>query len=171
MPEFRWSGKHKRRPREHVIADMSINFLERQVLRRGHQLVKVPQPEYGTDALMRHFAPDSREIENGWVEFQVKATDHLTFVDNQQSVICTVEMSHLHYWYWEVHCPLVLVLYDAQRNRAFWLDVQDFVDTERIPARAAGETLTLRIPTANKLTLQAIDRFRKMSLARMRNTI
>lgn len=145
---------------------MSINFLERQVLHRGHQLVKVPQPEYGTDALMRHFAPHSREIENGWVEFQVKATDHITFVSNEQCVTCRIETSHLHYWYWEVHCPLMLVLYDAQKNRAFWLDVQDFVDTQKIPATSAGETLTVRIPTANKLTLRAIDHFRKLSLAR-----
>ena len=50
MTESRWRGRRKCRPREHVIADMGFNFLERQVLRRGHQLVKVPQPEYGTDA-------------------------------------------------------------------------------------------------------------------------
>ncbi|HEX7379431.1 MAG TPA: DUF4365 domain-containing protein [Pirellulales bacterium] len=66
-----------------MIAEMGVNFLERQVLRRGHQLRRVPEPEYGTDAVMLHFTPDSREIENGWIEFQVKATDQPRFVDNR----------------------------------------------------------------------------------------
>jgi hypothetical protein len=52
-----WQGKRKRRPREHVIAEMGVNFLERQVLRHGHQLRRVPESEYGTDALMLHFSP------------------------------------------------------------------------------------------------------------------
>lgn len=86
-----WRGRRKRRPREHVIAEMGVNFLERQVLRRGHQLRRVPEPEYGTDAMMLHFSPESREIENGWVEFQVKSTDQLSISDNGQSVACTVE--------------------------------------------------------------------------------
>ncbi len=50
MDGIHWSGRRKRRPREHVIAEMGVNFLERQVLRRGHQLRRVPEPEYGTDA-------------------------------------------------------------------------------------------------------------------------
>jgi len=32
----------KKRPRSAVIADMSVNFLERQVLRRGHRLLRIP---------------------------------------------------------------------------------------------------------------------------------
>ena len=93
MSGFRWSGRRKRRPREHVIADMGVNFLERQVLRCGHQLLRVPQPEYGTDALMRHFCPESNEIEDGWVEFQVKATDNLMCVENGRFVTCVIDVA------------------------------------------------------------------------------
>lgn len=159
----RWPGRRKRRPREHVIAEMGLNFLERQVLRRGHQMRRVAEPEYGTDAVMLHFTPDSREIENGWVEFQVKATDQPNFVDDGKSVACVVEIAHLHYWYWEVAHPFILVLYDARKHRAFWIDVQVYVDEHPIDDR---DTVTIRIPTANKLDLRAIDRFRSMSLAR-----
>jgi hypothetical protein len=128
MNRWRWSGRRKRRPREHVIGEMGVNFLERQVLRRGHQLRKVAEPEYGTDALMLHFSPDSKEIENGWIEFQVKATDDLRFVDRGKSITCAVEMAHAHYWYWEVAHPFILVLYDAQKHRAFWVDMQAYID-------------------------------------------
>ena len=156
-------GKRKRRPREHVIAEMGVNFLERQVLRRGHQLRHVPEPEYGTDALMLHFSPESREIENGQVEFQVKSTDRLNFSDNGQTVACTVEFAHVHYWYWEIAHPFILVLYDAKKHRTFWIDIQDYVESHAIDDR---ETLTVRIPFRNKLTVKSIDRFRKLSLDR-----
>lgn len=159
----RWNGKRKRRPREHIIADMGLNFLERQVLRRGHQLRRVPEPEYGTDALMLHFSPETHEIENGWIEFQVKATDTLKFVDGGKSVACSVEMAHIHYWYWEMDHPFILVLYDAQKHRGYWLDIQSYADEKKI---ADTESLTVRIPVRNKLTVKAIDRFREMSLAR-----
>jgi hypothetical protein len=145
---------------------MGINFLERQVLRRGHQLRRVPEPEYGTDALMLHFSPETREIENGWVEFQVKSTDELRLVDNGESVACTVELAHVHYWLWEVAHPFLLILYDAQKHRAFWLDVQDYLQNQRIED---GKTLTIRIPVRNKVTVNAIDQFRAMSLARQQS--
>jgi hypothetical protein len=168
MDALPWSGMRKRRPREHVLGEMGVNFLERQVLRRGHQLRRVPEPEYGTDALMLHFSPETREIENGWVEFQVKATDKLRIVDRGRSVACTVELAHVRYWYWEVNHPFVLVVYDAPRHRAFWVEIQSYLDEKplALPDSGEAETITIRIPTKNKLTVSAIDRFRKMSLAR-----
>ena len=159
----RWSGKRKRRPRAHVIGEMAVNFLERQILRRGHQLKKVSEPEYGTDALMLHFSPDSREIENGWVEFQVKATDVLRFVDDGGYVVCRVDMAHVHFWYWEITHPFILVLYDAQRHRAFWVEMQSYIERHGL---GDSQTLTVRIPFKNKLTIAAVDEFRRMSLAR-----
>jgi len=161
-----WSGRRKRRPREHIIGDMGVNFLERQVLRRGHQLRRVPEPEYGTDALMLHFSPETREIENGWVEFQVKSTDTLSLVDDGKSVACTLEMAHIRYWIWEVAHPFIVVLYDAQKHRAFWLDIHAYVDAHARDLQDT-ESLTVRIPTRNTLTLNAIDLFRKMSLAKL----
>jgi hypothetical protein len=142
---------------------MGVNFLERQVLRRGHQLRRVPEPEYGTDALMLHFSPKSREIENGWVEFQVKSTDRLSISDDGQTVSCTVEFAHVHYWYWGSAHPFILVLYDAKNHRAFWVDIQSYVESHAIDDH---ETLTIRIPFQNKLTVKSIDHFRNLSLER-----
>ena len=44
-----WTGRRKRRPRTRVIADMSVNFLERQVLRRGHRLIRIPEESDDAD--------------------------------------------------------------------------------------------------------------------------
>ena len=143
---------------------MGVNFLERQVLCRGHQLRRVPEPEYGTDAMMLHFSPESREIENGWVEFQVKSTDRLRISADGQSVACNVEFAHVRYWYWEIVAhPFILVLYDAKQHCAFWVDIQSYVDSHSIDDQ---ETLTVHIPFQNELTVTAIDHFRELSLER-----
>ncbi len=112
---------------------------------------------------MVHFSTQTLEIENGWVEFQVKATDSPSFVDSGKSVTCTVETAHVRYWYWEVAHPFILVLYDAQKHRAFWSDIQTYLDDHGIED---SQTFTVRIPTRNKLTVNAVDQFRRMSLAR-----
>jgi hypothetical protein len=166
MFTFAWIGPRKRRTREHVIEEMSVNFLERKVLERGHMLVRGPQREYGWDATMFHFSPESGEIENGEVRFQLKATDHLD--SEREFATCRIQTKDLHYWYWEdQQIPFVLVLYDAQRQRGFWVALREYVDQWRLEIDPEQQTIDLRIPWSNQVTVRAIDRFREMSLARM----
>jgi hypothetical protein len=171
-----WNGSRKKRPRSRVIADMSVNFLERQALRRGHRLIRIPEEsDYdGTDALLRTHDPRTTFAEPGQVDFQLKATDQLRFADEGQSVTCQVEMAHLHFRYWQTFHPFILVLYDARRHRAFWLDVKQWVDAHRPEfedRREQGkQKITLRIPIKNRLTLGAIDHFRAILLSRMLST-
>lgn len=159
----KWKGQPKTRPRSHVIGEMGVNFLERQVLRRGHQLRRVPQPEYGTDAQMHHWTADGRP-ERGFIEFQVKATDTLKFVDNQRSVTCRVTLCDLHFWHYIIEQPVVLVLYDAEKHRGFWVDIQESIQGREF--EEDQDEAIIRIPTSNKLTLRAVDRFRQLSLDR-----
>lgn len=166
-----WTGKRKRRPRSRVIADMSVNLLERQVLRRGHRLIRIPEEsDDGTDAIMRTHHPDTTEVETGQVDFQLKATDDLRFVDGGTNIPCVVEMAHLHFWYHQLFHPFILIQYDAQSHRAFWLDVQAYVDVHADEIGRAldneASTITIRIPVTNKLTVTAIDRFRKLLMDR-----
>ena len=163
----RWRGQKKKRPRSHVIAEMGVNFLERQVLRRGHQLRRVPQPEYGIDAQMHHWCSKTREPEAGFIEFQVKATDKVKFVRGRKYLTCRVTVSDLHYWINIIESPVVLILYDAQNHRAFWLDVQQYIEQGREFEEDQDEVI-VRIPVENKLTVRAVDRFREMSMDRIR---
>lgn len=167
MFPFDWSGEHTHRTREHIIEEMSLNFLERKVLERGHQLVPASRREYGWDATMFHFSPRTGEIENGEVRFQLKATDHL---DTEAAfAICpAIETRHLHYWYWEAQrLPFVLVLYDAVRHRGYWVDVRRHVEDVLKGLDPEQKTTTIRIPWSSKITARSIDRFREMSLERM----
>ena len=173
MSESAWSGKRKERPRSRVIADMSANFLERQVLLRGHRLICIPEEsDYdGTDAFMRTHNPSTTYAEPGQIDFQLKATDHLKLVNNGMNVTCRVDTSHLHFWYWQTFHPFVLILYDAQKHRAFWLDVKVWVEAHSEAFQKHCEqgkpTMTIDIPIDNELTPAAIDHFRSLLLARM----
>jgi hypothetical protein len=162
MFPFDWSGVHKRRTRAHIIEELSLNYLERKVLGRGHQLVPASKREYGWDATMFHFSPGVGEIENGEVRFQLKATDHLN--EAKSFVTCQIASKDLRYWYWEAQrLPFVLVLYDARRNRAFWVDIRSYIDDRQLDIEETQQQITVRIPAKNTV----IDRFRKMSLSRI----
>ncbi len=156
-----YDPKRKTRTREHVIADLSYNFLERKVLQRGHWL-DAPRNDYGIDATMFHHN-ENGEIENGEVRFQLKATDKLKTSKNDEWVSQRVETRDIRYWNFEPY-PVIIVIYDAKRNRAFWLHIQEYVDEHPELIEADSDNVTLRIPTRNKLNLNAIDRLRKLSL-------
>ncbi len=73
-------------------------------------------------------------------------------------------------WSFVEDYPFFLVLYDAPKRRAFWLDVHAFVEAHGVVQEGDDpetETVSLRIPVANKLTVQTIDMFHRMSLERM----
>ena len=166
MFPFDWSGQHKRRTREHVIEEMSLNFLERKVLVRGHQLVPATKREYGWDATMFHFSPHTGAVENGEIRFQLKATDQLSV--DRPFATCQVETRDLHFWYWEAQrLPFILMLYDAKRNRAYWIDIRKYIDNELSGLDAGKRKTLVRIPWTSKLTLRTIDHLRAISLSRM----
>jgi hypothetical protein len=150
---------------------MSVNFLERQVLRRGHRLIRIPEEsDDGTDAIMRTHDPETTAVETGQVDFQLKATDDLRI--DGETIPCRVEMAHLHFWYHQIFFPFILVLYDAQKHRGYWLDVQAYVEDHADEVGRAVEngsaSITLRIPVTNRLTARSIDRLRRLLLDRTR---
>ncbi len=163
-------GRPKLRTESQVIAELSVNFLERKVLRRKHQFVRMPAPEYGIDGWMFHFSTEGYP-EDGHVFFQLKATNKLRFVNEKRCVTAKIESAHLRDWWYRKHHPVILVLYDAARDREFWLDVQAYCDelnkTESHRLTIDQETVTVRIPVKSKLTLWAVDYFRRLSLSRM----
>jgi hypothetical protein len=65
---------------------------------------------------------------------------------------------------------VVVVLYDAEKHRGFWLDVQHYIEQGRDLEEDQDEAV-IRIPVENKLTLRAIDRFRDLSMERIRITM
>jgi len=65
----------KRRTREHIIADLGINHVERFSLLAGHAVDRI-QHDYGLDLMVFTYTARG-EIENGNYWVQVKATAKL----------------------------------------------------------------------------------------------
>ncbi|TWU37523.1 hypothetical protein Q31b_43110 [Novipirellula aureliae] len=85
-----YDPERKVRTTEHIIADLSYNFLEHKVLQRGHWL-DAPQNDYGIDATMFHHN-ERGEIENGEVRFQLKASNQIHISKDKKWISQRVEM-------------------------------------------------------------------------------
>ena len=149
--------RRKTRTRGHIIAALGVNHVERQILLAGY----VPEREhfdYGLDVTMKTF-DSAGQVEPGRVLFQVKATDHFAPNAVASGVAVRVDVGALKGWLMEA-TPVVLVLYDAQSELAYWLDVQEYAREHDIDTDAAGATASLVIPLSNVFTAAAARQLR-----------
>ena len=147
----------KRRVRQHVIADLSVNHVERYVLRCGFSVERV-QHDYGIDLVLFSYNANG-EIDPGQIYLQLKATDHPTLLQAQQAVAFPIKRADLELWLDEP-MPYILVLYDARADSAYWLYVQAYF--ARLPGfRLADVTdiIIVHFATANVVGEAAIRRF------------
>jgi hypothetical protein len=121
-------GLRKQRTREHMIADLSVHHMEGFILEEGHTAQRLDS-DYGYDLVL--FTYDERGyIEPDSVFFQLKAAEALTPVGSAYGFDLDIRDYNL--WMLE-KVPVILVLFDATRRRAYWLHVQGYFRTD--PAR------------------------------------
>ena len=161
MEDDERTPRRKRRTFEHVLEDLSENFLERKVLERGHQLRR-PRRDYGVDVTMFHYA-DSGEIENGEVRFQLKSGKSLNRIKDGKFISHPISTGDLHYWSLEFY-PFILVLYEQATNCGYWLHIQPYVSQIPDCLDPDQKTINVHVPVANELTVRSIDEFRHMSM-------
>jgi hypothetical protein len=150
----------KTRTRQHVIADLGVNYLERHVLLSGFTALRV-QSDYGYDLIMSTYN-EHGEIEPGAVYFQVKATDHLPLLESGATISWPVSRRDLKLWLEEAY-PVVLVLYDGRRNRAYWLHLQAYF-LRRPPAELfwAGESINVHVSVRDYLSQRSVRRLARL---------
>ena len=149
--------RRKRRTREHIIADMSANHVERHILSCGFS-AEIIRHDYGIDMTVSFY--DHRgQPQNGTVYLQLKATDNLRLRDNGNITTYKVDCRDLDYWLREPS-PVILVVYDTINDRAYWLYVQAHFESEiaRLPSKGQ-KVFTVMIPTKNVVNQAAIRRF------------
>lgn len=147
----------KRRTRQHVIADLSVNHVERFVLRCGWTVQRTTH-DYGIDLLMDTFNKRG-ERENGRVLFQLKATDKPRLRDNGRTIAMRVEWRDIQAWRGDP-MPVILVVYDATAEQACWVHIQEYFAGRRwkIGARP-GATTTIYLPRDRIVNESAIIGF------------
>jgi hypothetical protein len=114
-------GPRKRRTRQHVIADLAVHCVEGFILDEGH-IAERKQFDYGYDLTMTTF-DEQGYAEPELVFFQVKASERLKEVG--ETFFQDIDLRDYHLWMRE-RTPVVLVLYDASRREAYWLDVRRY---------------------------------------------
>jgi hypothetical protein len=147
----------KIRTREHIIADLAINHVERQVLLCGYTVEKIVH-DYGTDLLLFTFAPKG-EVEHGLIFLQVKGTERLK--PNQSGLFASfqVERANLHGWLLQV-LPVILIVYDVSADRALWVHVQGYCQAiSGFNLFEVGTKMRMRLPTSQLLTPDSVRYF------------
>src|SRR5260370_34464077 len=102
----------KQRTRQHVIADLSVHYVEGFILEAGHTAQQLER-DYGYDLLM--FTYDERGyVEPGFVSLQVKAAESLHTVGGAYVFHLDIPDYNLGM---AGKMPVILVLFDAGRRR------------------------------------------------------
>ena len=149
----------KQRTRQHIIADLSVNYVERIIFEEGYS-VESPASDYGYDLVMKTHDSDGF-IEAGTVYIQLKSSDNLVHSNG----IYSFDMDIRDYNLWRAELmPVVLILFDAIARRAYWLPVQQYF-RENPTRRPRPGAKTIRVHVARR---QSINRraLRKMRLAK-----
>jgi hypothetical protein len=115
---------------------------------------------------MFHFDRQGR-LENGEVRFQLKASDGWRVGKSGTSIACQIKTGDLNHWQFEFY-PFILVLFDAQTSRAYWMHIQEYMAEHPEIDDSDCDTVRVHVPIINELNLEAIERFRTQSLATMR---
>jgi hypothetical protein len=151
------SGPRKQRTRQHIIADLSVHHLERFILEEGHVAQRVSS-DYGYDLMMWTFD------EHGYAEptgayFQLKASESLGEAEHHYPFDLDVRDYSL---WMEERLPVYLVLFDATRRRAYWLNVKQYFheDDSRHP-KVGAKYVRVQVPKRQVINRRAIAAIRK----------
>jgi Domain of unknown function (DUF4365) len=149
-------GPRKQRTRQHVIADQCVNLVERFIIDEGHTAQRL-EKDYGYDLLLFTF-DEQGYAEPGLVSLQLKATESLQAV--RADYVFDLDIRDYNLWM-EEEFPVFLVLFDASRRRAWWLDVQRYFHEKatRRPKKGA-KRVRVRIPNRQVMNRRAIAHLR-----------
>jgi hypothetical protein len=158
---MRFPRPRKQRTRQHVIADQSVNYVQRFIIDEGHTAQELER-DYGHDLLLFTY-DDEGYIEPDFVAIQLKATESLT--GNGADYPFDVDIRDYNLWMSE-RIPVILILFDASRRRALWLSVQSYFRQEfaRRPRKGA-KTVRVNVPIRQVVSRRAVAVWRDLKWA------
>jgi Domain of unknown function (DUF4365) len=149
----------KRRTRQHVIADLSVNHVERFILDAGHTVQRLT-PDYGYDLLL--FTYDEQGYPDPGMAFmQLKAAE--TLKQAGADYVFDVDIRDYNRWMAE-DTPVFLILFDAKRRRAYWLHLQPYFwnDLSRRPPKGA-RTVRVRVTRRQTISRRGVGTMRELT--------
>jgi hypothetical protein len=152
------NSPRKRRTREHIIADLSMNFVERHIFENGDTAIR-PTADYGYDLILETYDAEGYP-EPDLAYMQLKATDDMQRHERDDSYWLQVDMRDCRRWIETVY-PDFLILYDAIAKRAFWLHVQGYSREHPLKHALAG-SVRVDIPKKNRFGSGTMQAMRKI---------
>ncbi len=154
-------GRRKQRTRQHVIAAQSVNYVERFIIDAGHTAQRF-EHDYGYDLIVFTYN-DHGYAEEGAVYIQLKASE--TLKATGKDFVFDLDVRDYNRWKSEP-MPVILILFDAGKRRAYWLYVQRYFAEEesRRPKRGV-KTVRVHVPAQQSVSRRAITRMRNFKQA------
>ncbi|HEY7428061.1 MAG TPA: DUF4365 domain-containing protein [Gemmataceae bacterium] len=146
----------KQRTRQHVIADQSVNHVERIIIDAGHTAQRLT-PDYGYDLVLFTY-DEPGYLEPGSIYVQIKAGESLEAVG--ADYVFDLDIRDYNLWMLE-EMPVILILFAASRRRAYWLWVQNHFskDAVRQPKKGA-KSVRVHVPQRQPVTRSAVAKWR-----------
>jgi hypothetical protein len=151
----------KQRTRQHVIADQSVHHVEGFIIDEGHTAQRLGS-DYGYDLVVTTY-DEQGYIEPGQILLQLKAAEHLAGVGTNYVFDLDIRDYNLRM---RERMPVLLILFDASRKRAFWLAIQQYfrADEARQP-RQHAKTVRVYVPMRQAVNRRAIATMRQLKRA------
>ena len=156
MAPASWT-RRKQRTRQHVIADQSVNDIERFVIDEGHTTQRL-EKDYGYDLILFTF-DEHGYVEPGLVFLQLKSSEALQ--RSGPDYVFDLDIRDYNLWMMD-RMPVILVLFDASRRRAYWLYIQDYFHSD--PVRRP-KAVRVGVPARQTVNRQAMARMRRLKQA------
>jgi len=158
IKKIKKTGGKKTRTREHIIADLGLNHLERFVYLNGFS-TECFKSDYGYDVNL--FTYDNKgEFETGNIYVQLKATDRLKLVNNGSELSFVLDKRDINLWFNEPF-PVILIIFDAINDRGYWLYLQRYFEKlSNFDIGTIGDNYSVRIPITNILNEKSLLEFR-----------
>lgn len=120
----------KRRTRQHIIEDLGLNHIERQILLSGNVLRRFSDNDYGYDGMIETF-DEQGQAHNLNFMVQLKSTDVIQQSSQNGGYIVDLSKRDLEHWLTSV-VPVLLILYDAQLEISYFTDLQTYFNKNRL---------------------------------------
>lgn len=148
----------KQRTRQHIIEDLGINHVERQILYAGYTFYRYAHNDYGYDGSYTTFN-ENGEIETMNFNLQLKSTDKIQTTKDGESFVFDISKRDLELWRNSAF-PVLFILYDAQKEVAYYLDLQEYFRKDGIHFEKIRKFVRIKIPIEQIWHQQAIIQLR-----------
>lgn len=160
----------KQRTPQHVIAAQSVNLVERFIIDEGHTAERIAN-DYGYDLVLYTY-DDQGYAEEGSVYIQLKASEKL--IESGDGFVFDIDFRDYARWTVEP-MPVVVMLFDASRRRAYWIYVQRYfaASPSRKP-RQGVKTVRIRVPVrqiVNRATIRKLRSYKQGVLGQLEGVI